>query len=142
MIKPSLFVDTSGWANYLVKTEPFYAETSKLIQQCFTNKVELVTSNYILAELGALLYSPLRVTKSQQIKILDVIKTASWVKVIHIDQATDQRAYQLWKSRSDKNWSLVDCSSFVLMQEEGIKKAITSDHHFEQAGFIELLKIL
>lgn len=141
MIKQSLFVDTSGWANYLIKSEPFYVETSKLLQQCFTNKVELVTSNYILTELSSLLYSPLRVTKSQQIKILDVIKTASWVKVVHIDQAAEQRAYQLWKSRSDKNWSLIDCSSFVLMQDEGITKAITSDHHFEQAGFIQLLKI-
>ena len=140
MIKQSLFVDTSGWANYLIKTEPFYAEATKLLQQCFHNKVELVTSNYVMAELSALLYSPLRVTKSQQIMIFDVIKTASWVKVIHIDQATEQRAYQLWKSRPDKNWSLVDCTSFVLMEDEGITKSLTSDHHFEQAGFVQLLK--
>ena len=140
MIKQALFVDTSGWANYLIKTEPFYPETSQLFNQCFKNKTELVTSNYVLAELIALLHSPLRVSKKQQIKIMDAIKMASWVNVIHIDQATEQRVYQFWKSRSDKNWSLVDCSSFVLMQDEGITQAITSDHHFEQAGFIQLLK--
>jgi predicted nucleic acid-binding protein len=140
MIKQALFVDTSGWANYLIKTEPFYTETSQLFNQCFKNKTELVTSNYVLAELIALLHSPLRISKSQQIKIMDAIKTVSWVSVIHIDQATEQRAYQFWKSRPDKNWSLVDCSSFVLMQDEVITKAITSDHHFEQAGFIQLLK--
>jgi len=133
-------MDTSGWANYLVKTEPFHTETSKLLQQCFIDNIELVTSNYILAELIALLYSPLRVTKPQQIKILEAIKTASWVNVIHIHRAAEQQAYQLWKSRADKNWSLVDCSSFVLMQDKKITEAITSDHHFEQAGFIRLLK--
>lgn len=140
MINKSLFVDTSGWANYLIKTEPFYLETSQLLEQCFKNNTKLVTSNYILAELIALLHSPLRVSKAQQIKILDVIKTASWVNVIHIDKATEKRVYELWKSRPDKNWSLVDCSSFVLMQDEKITQAITSDHHFEQAGFIRLLK--
>ncbi len=118
MITPSLFVDTSGWANYLIKTEPFYQETSQLLERCFKNNTQLVTSNYILAELIALLHSPLRVSKSQQIKILDVIKTASWVKVIHIDEATEKRVYEFWKSRPDKNWSLVDCSSFVLMKDE------------------------
>jgi predicted nucleic acid-binding protein len=50
------------------------------------------------------------------------------------------RAYQLWKSRPDKNWSLVDCTSFVLMESEGITTSLTSDHHFGQAGFIQLLK--
>ena len=140
MTKPSPFVDTSGWANYLIKTEPFYAEASKLFQYYFQNKIELVTSNYVMAELSALLYSPLRVTKTQQIKIFDVIKMASWVKIIHIEQAMELRAYQLWKSRPDKNWSLVDCTSFVLMESEGITTSLTSDHHFGQAGFIQLLK--
>ncbi|WP_211299200.1 type II toxin-antitoxin system VapC family toxin [Methylovulum psychrotolerans] len=141
MTRQALFMDTSGWANYLIKTEPFHVQTSQLLQQCFMNKAGLVTSNYVLAELIALLYSPLRITKPQQIKIMETIKAAFWVKVIHIDQVKEQQAYQLWKSRPDKKWSLVDCSSFVLMQDERITAAITSDHHFEQAGFIRLLKM-
>ncbi len=44
------------------------------------------------------------------------------------------------KSRQDKEWSLVDCASFVVMQQRGIFEALTSDHHFEQAGFVRLLK--
>jgi predicted nucleic acid-binding protein len=44
--------------------------------------------------------------------------------------------------RKDKDFSLVDCSSFVLMKELGISAALTTDQHFEQAGFIRLLKDL
>ena len=41
---------------------------------------------------------------------------------------------------SDKNWSVADCSSFVVMRYSNILEAFTTDHHFEQAGFVRLLK--
>jgi predicted nucleic acid-binding protein len=44
------------------------------------------------------------------------------------------------EQRPDKEWSLTDCNSFVVMQHEGISEALTGDHHFEQAGFVALLK--
>jgi predicted nucleic acid-binding protein len=46
----------------------------------------------------------------------------------------------LLKARLDKEWSLVDCASFVVMQHRSIVEALTADHHFEQAGFVRLLK--
>jgi len=52
----------------------------------------------------------------------------------------DKQAWELLKNRPDKEWSLVDCSSFVLMQQRGMIEAFTTDHHFEQAGFMRLLK--
>jgi predicted nucleic acid-binding protein len=42
--------------------------------------------------------------------------------------------------RADKDWSLTDCISFVAMQEAGVQKALTSDQHFAQAGFVVLNK--
>jgi predicted nucleic acid-binding protein len=38
-----------------------------------------------------------------------------------------------------KDWSLTDCISFVVMEERGVTEALTSDRHFEQAGFASLL---
>lgn len=51
-----------------------------------------------------------------------------------------RRATELFGKRLDKEWSLTDCISFVVMQDEGILEALTGDHHFEQAGFSVLLK--
>jgi len=48
----------------------------------------------------------------------------------------------LYCRREDKNWSLTDCMSFVVMEDEDIEDVLTADHHFEQAGFVALLKEL
>jgi len=45
----------------------------------------------------------------------------------------------LYSSRKDKEWTLTDCISFVVMKREGLGEALTGDHHFKQAGFTALL---
>ena len=44
------------------------------------------------------------------------------------------------RRRLDKEWSITDCASFLVMQERGITEALTSDRHFEQTGYIALLR--
>ena len=51
------------------------------------------------------------------------------------DAAVDRYA-----SRLDKNWSLTDCASFILMEEMDITEALAHDRDFEQAGFVALLR--
>ena len=46
---------------------------------------------------------------------------------------------RVYSNRSDKDWSLTDCISSAVMDEEGLTEALTADHHFEQAGFVALL---
>ena len=62
------------------------------------------------------------------------------IAVISGDLVDDGEAWQLFTQRQDKDWSLVDCSSFVIMKNRHISEALTTDHNFEQAGFIPLLK--
>lgn len=100
----------------------------------------ILTSNYILLELVALLHSPLRQPRSRIFKILNTIKATSYIQVLHISEEIDKAAWNLCQKHSDKTWSLVDCSSFVIMKQMEILTALTTDRHFEQAGFIRLLK--
>ncbi len=62
------------------------------------------------------------------------------VQVVALDMQLHEQGIQLYSGRADKEWSLTDCISFVVMQREGITEALTGDHHFEQAGFVALLK--
>jgi hypothetical protein len=50
-----------------------------------------------------------------------------------------RRALELYAQVSDKTWGLVDCASFVVTRDEHIVDALTTDHHYEQAGFRCLL---
>ena len=50
-----------------------------------------------------------------------------------------ERGLALYNARPDKEWSLTDCISFVVMADEGLTEALTGDRHFEQAGFKAML---
>jgi hypothetical protein len=50
------------------------------------------------------------------------------------------QALDLYHQHRDKEWTLTDCTSFLVMRERDITGVLTGDHHFEQAGFTALLK--
>ncbi|MBD0304003.1 MAG: type II toxin-antitoxin system VapC family toxin [Tolypothrix sp. T3-bin4] len=135
-----VFVDTSGWANLFVATESYHEQAKQCFQKARLQNQEMVTTNYVVIELVALLNSPLRIPRPQLFKYVDAVKSASYINLIHIDAAIDAAAWNLLKTREDKAWSLVDNTSFLVMQQLGIQEALTTDHHFEQAGFVRLLK--
>lgn len=62
------------------------------------------------------------------------------IDLIPLDEHLLGRAVALFASRRDKDWSLTDCISFVVMQDRHITDALTADRHFEQAGFRTLLR--
>jgi uncharacterized protein len=136
----SLFVDTSGWASFFTKTESTHPQALQLLRIAHKQNHRIITSNYILTELVALLHSPLRQPRSRIFEIINTIKTTPYIEILHITEESDRFAWELFQSRPDKQWSLVDCSSFVIMQKLEITTSLTTDHHFEQAGFIRLLK--
>lgn len=61
------------------------------------------------------------------------------IHVVSADTPLFLRGLELYESRHDKTWSLTDCLSFIVMWDEEIHYAATSDHHFEQAGFTKLM---
>jgi uncharacterized protein len=62
------------------------------------------------------------------------------LEVVWIDEYFHNKSVELIKNRQDKDYSLCDTVSFVLMRERKIIKALTTDKHFEQEGFVRLLK--
>lgn len=137
---PEWFVDTSGWGNLFDTTQPHHTQTASLYRTARQQGQRLITTNYVLIELVALLTSPLRVPRPRLIGFVSSIKVSPYVEVVFVDASLDQQAWQLLANRQDKEWSLVDCASFVVMQKRNIYQALTTDHHFEQAGFVRLLK--
>jgi len=51
-----------------------------------------------------------------------------------------ERGVKIYLDRMDKEWTLTDCTSFVVMRDLGLTEALTADRHFEQAGMVPLLR--
>ncbi len=134
------FVDTSGWAEWADQTLQFHAQAVQRFAEVWNQGGRLITTDLVLIELAALLTRPLRMPKPDQIRLLDAIQSDSSVVIIAFDTALKQATWNLWKARPDKEWSVVDCASFIVMQQRKLTEAITADHHFEQAQFVRLLK--
>ena len=134
-----VFVDSAGWAAYFVESEPSHAEADRQLNRSRRRGALVVTTNYVLAEVAILLASRLRVHHARRTAITDMIRHAAWVEVVHVDPALDLDAWELLRQRPDKAWSPADAASFVVMARRGIAEALTTDRHFDQAGFTRLL---
>jgi hypothetical protein len=67
------------------------------------------------------------------------LQTDQRVRIVTAQQSQWERGLALYFQRPDKNWSLTDCISFAVMNDEGLTDALTGDRHFKQAGFTVLL---
>ncbi len=135
-----IFVDTSGWACWLDRSLPYSVLSRRLADEVTGQGNLLITTSFIMVELTGLLTSPLRFPKPQQIQLMSALRSDATVEIVQVDQVLEAEAWDLWRSRGDKLWSLVDCVSFIIMQRRQLTQALSTDHHFEQAGFIRLLK--
>jgi predicted nucleic acid-binding protein len=62
------------------------------------------------------------------------------IEVVSQTNELFKSALELYHSRPDKAWSHTDCTSFKIMQQQNILEALAYDQHFEQAGFLALLR--
>ena len=74
------------------------------------------------------------------IDFIDRAYNATNTRVVPLSRDLIVRAIALYRNRSDKAWGLTDCISFTVMRDHNLTVALTTDHHFEQAGFRALLR--
>ena len=98
----------------------------------------IVTTEWVLAELAGYLAGP-RGRRVYGGLVADLRANANFVSV-HATHELFSAGERLYLDRPDKSWSLIDCTSFVVMNERRLVKALTTDHHFERAGFTAVLK--
>jgi uncharacterized protein len=98
----------------------------------------MVTTEWVLTEVANFMHrAHERQAFSDLVATLDASGDVVLVKSSH---ELWRRGLELYGSRLDKEWSLTDCISFVVMADRHMRDALTADHHFEQAGFNALLK--
>lgn len=78
--------------------------------------------------------------RSEATGLLEFLETDPQVEIVPWSDLLYQRGFDLFRQRPDKEWSLTDCISFSVMEERRLRESLTTDGHFEQAGFRALLR--
>lgn len=100
-------------------------------------KGQIVTTQWVLSEVGASLASPSE--RPTFISLVEHAELSRRTEVIEASSTQFSAGLDLYRQRPDKAWSLVDCISFAVMTGRGLTDALTADRHFEQAGFNAVL---
>jgi predicted nucleic acid-binding protein len=133
-MKP-VFADTSY---YLALVNPRDSRHERAVELSEMLLGRIFVTEYVLVELGSAL-----ARGSDRIVYLETlqdVKTDGYTLIIPASQALFGDGLALFASRLDKDWSLVDCISLVVMKKRRLTEALTTDHHFVQAGFHALLR--
>jgi hypothetical protein len=134
----TLFLDSAYVIALAQATDEHHRKAVELAWSVETQKVGLVTTRAVLLEVGgALSKSRMR---PDAIRLIDSLQTSARVEIVPLTDEVVARGWGLFRQRTDKDWSWTDCISFVVMSERKLTGALTSDLHFEQAGFTALLR--
>ena len=133
-----VFLDTSFAIALASSTDEYHEKAEDLAAEIGLRKTRLVTTRAILLEIGNRL-ARLRYRK-EAVRVLSSLETSPGVEILPLSEDLYWRGLDLFRKRPDKEWGLVDCISFQVMQDRGITQSLTTDGHFEQAGFRALLR--
>ena len=131
-----VFADTGYWVALLDPRDNLHqraVDTSKAL-----GKIRIVTTEMVLSELLAALSR--QSVRLIAVRGVDSIRQNPNVEVVPQTSLQFEGAYARFRSHADKEWSLTDCASFDLMAMRGLSEALAHDVHFEQAGFVALLR--
>ena len=129
-----VFADT---AYYLALLTPGDKHHSAALRRSEQITGLIVVTDFVLLEVGNTLSGSRR--RAAFPELVRQLRNDPDTEVVPLSQQLMDKGLDLYARRPDKEWSLTDCISFVVMQERGITEALTGDHHFEQAGFTVLL---
>lgn len=132
------FLDASYAIAVASRTDASHTKARELAERVFREGISLVTTRAVLLEIGNSLASAKM--RAFGVNMLVRLSRDPNVTVVEMDEPLYAAGFELYRSRPDKEWGMIDCISFVVMERLGIKEALTADHHFEQAGFRALLR--
>ncbi|MDO9303390.1 MAG: PIN domain-containing protein [Anaerolineales bacterium] len=137
-MKNKVFLDTAFAIALSSETDALHEKALSLAEEIESQNIRLITTRAVMLEIGNALSR--NVFRKTSVEILSALELDGNVTIIPLTEELYQNARSFYSSRMDKEWGLTDCVSFVVMKQFEIGEALTSDHHFQQAGFTALMR--
>lgn len=134
----AVFADSDYWIALLNPKDELHKKAKSV--SSIHHGVRLVTSEMVLVEVLAGMASRGPNLRKAAVRLVEALRGNPNTSIIPQTSMQFQRAFKIYQERDDKDWSLTDCASILVMQEEKISEALAHDKHFEQAGLKALLR--
>lgn len=128
-----IFVDTSAFYALVDEGDKNHPHATSIYKKLARTNTPLVTTNYVIGETYTLVMA--RLGTKIALQVVENLKESRLLEKVHIGEDIEEKAFQLLKKHSDKNFSFVDTASFAFMKSKGLEKVFAFDKHFTQAGF-------
>jgi predicted nucleic acid-binding protein len=135
---PEVFLDTSYAIALSVKTDQYHDRAVAVSLELESSGQGMVTTQPILLEIGNALAK--NRYRAAAVQLLESLHLDSGIQITPLTQQLYEQGFEFYRLHQDKEWGLIDCISFVVMEQLGLTDALTADEHFEQAGFRALLR--
>lgn len=135
MSNERLFLDTAFIQALLNPRDDYHNQAKQLFPRIRAAS-EVWITEAIFAEVGNALSA---FNRNGAVQFIQQCYRTDNIKIVSVDTELLMQALALYQSRPDKTWGLTDCISFVVMQQQNLIDAVTSDRHFVQASFRALM---
>ena len=129
-----VFADTAFWIGLVVRQDQHHEQAQKWSLRIGGR---ITTTAAVFLETANALSRP--AWRPYCVALIDHLQARPDVDVLPFSEDLWQRGWDLFRRRPDKEWSLTDCISFIVMKDAQLESALTTDDHFRQAGFRPLL---
>jgi predicted nucleic acid-binding protein len=133
-----VFADTGYWVALLNPSDDLNAKAMEVSRRL--GAARIYTTEMVLVEVANMLGKAGEHFRALVQQTIVSLRQNPNVTIEPQTSTLFREALDFYAAHRDKNWSLTDCASFLVMKEEGITEALAHDHHFEQAGFRALLR--
>ncbi len=139
MPKAAVFLDSAYAIALSAPKDEHHQRALALAERIEAEGTQLITTRAVIVEIGDALSSSQY--RRDAIKLLTSFeRDPEFVEIVPISEQLYAKAFELYRTRPDKEWGMTDCISFIVMQERNMMEALTTDRHFQQAGFRALLR--
>jgi predicted nucleic acid-binding protein len=131
----TVFADTSFFLASLNPDDQLHERAITVSREVIATRL---TTGFVLLEVGNAMSRAM--LRPRFVEFYTWLGRHPHVRVVPVSEELFHRGYELYAAREDKDWSLTDCISFIVMRNEELQAALTHDQHFEQAGYKALLR--
>jgi len=127
------FADTSFWFGLQERRDGRHELAKALVAR---GVGKIITTNHVVGETWTLLRR--RSGHAAAVGFIDRLMALPDAEVVHVNDTLEADAWRWLRSRSEREYSFVDATSFAVMRRRRIREALAFDGDFNAAGFVEV----